>query len=66
MREKSKTHVDCLYDAQGRLKRVVKFHPDFLRPLYQYTSSEIRNTQREEKYYGTEYLKDDSKMFLDE
>lgn len=50
MGEIGKTHVDDLYDAQGFLKRAHRLHPDFLRPLYQYTSAEIRNHQREELY----------------
>ena len=45
--KKTKTHIDDLYDSQGFLKRAQRLDPDFLRPLYQYTSAEIRNHQRE-------------------
>ena len=42
--------TDSLFNSEGYLKQKIKIHPDFIRPLYQYTSSEIRNWQREEKH----------------
>ncbi len=42
--------TDSLFNSEGYLKQKIKVHPDFIRPLYQYTSSEIRNWQREEKH----------------
>jgi hypothetical protein len=35
------------YDSNGNLKRMTKLSPFLIRPLYQYTSQEIRNHQRE-------------------
>ena len=63
MGEKNKTHIDDLYDAQGFLKKTIKLHPDFLRPVYQYTSAEIRNHQRENTFVEKS-VKDDSFLFL--
>lgn len=36
-----------LFTSDGKVKRKVKFSEAFLRPVYQYTSLEIRNWQRE-------------------
>lgn len=67
MSKQKTTHVDSLYDSKGCVKRKVRLHPDMVRPLYQYTSAEIRNWQREQIYYGQEpeYV-DDSDMFLED
>lgn len=40
-----KSTVDNLFDSFGNLKQKVRLAPDFLRPLYQYTSSEIRHSR---------------------
>lgn len=50
MKNNGESNTDCLFDSMGRLKEKVKLHPNFLRPLYQYTSAEIRNWQRERMF----------------
>lgn len=69
--KKTKTHIDDLYDSQGFLRRAQRLDPDFLRPLYQYTSAEIRNHQRESFHpesvigYDCEYLHKGNKLTVD-
>lgn len=40
-------YVTDLFNGEGNLKRKANLSEAFLRPVYQYTPQEIRNTQRE-------------------
>ena len=50
VRNRHQPHVDGLFNSHGELKKKTQLHPDFTRPLYQYTSAEIRNKQMDEMY----------------
>ena len=44
---KNESSIYDLFYGDGKLKHKVELSEAFLRPLYQYTPQEIKNTQRE-------------------
>ena len=46
MGKNKKSSLDSLYNGKGEVKTRSRLHPDFLRPVYQYTSQGLRNQQR--------------------
>lgn len=68
MGKKKTIGVDCLFNSEGQVKKKIKYHPDFLRPIYQYTTSEVKNHQRMEIYHdeGAGEYYDDSYLFSDD
>lgn len=45
---KKKSSVDELFTSEGELKRRPTISPFFLRPAYQYTSAEIKDTDQQD------------------
>lgn len=48
--------MDSLFNNKGELKRRVEISPFFLRPAYQYTSAEIKDTDQQD-LHEHDYLK---------
>ena len=46
--KKNKTALDSLFNNKGELKRRVEISPFFLRPAYQYTSAEVKDTDQQD------------------
>lgn len=58
--QKKEVNIYDLFWGDGKLKRATKLSEFFTRPAYQYTSQEIRNTQRDKWIEESEkYLEDE-------
>lgn len=45
---KKKSSMDELFTSEGELKRRPEISPFFLRPAYQYTSAEVKDTDQKD------------------